>query len=151
MPDHVGTTDDQVADADAPSRAITTLRSLRTVPQATAQAAIERDLRRADIKPGQTVLEIGTGTGLTGALLAELAGPSVRVVSVDIDPARTRRADELHAERHVRNFALVTGGALAHVVAEPRKARHEPLALQHAQSLAARLPCMPVFATEAGD
>jgi hypothetical protein len=91
---------------------------LGTVPQATAQAAIERDLRRADVRPGQAVLEIGTGTGLTGALLAELAGPSGHVVSVDIDPALTRRAGELHAERRVRNITLVTGdgnkGAAGH-------------------------------------
>jgi protein-L-isoaspartate O-methyltransferase len=124
---------------------------LGAVPQATAQAAMERDLRRACIKPGQTVLEIGTGTGLTGALLAELTGPSGHVVSADIDPALTRRVGELHAERHVRNITLVTGDALAHAVAEPGKARHEPLALQHAQSLAARLPCVPVLAAEAGD
>jgi protein-L-isoaspartate(D-aspartate) O-methyltransferase len=82
---------------------------LGTVPQATAQAAIERDLRRADVHPGQRVLEIGTGTGLTGALLAELVGPSGQVVSVDIDPALTRRAAELHAERRVGNVTLVTG------------------------------------------
>jgi protein-L-isoaspartate(D-aspartate) O-methyltransferase len=82
---------------------------LGAVPQATAQAAIERDLRRADVRPGQTVLEVGTGTGLTGALLAELVGPSGRVVSVDIDPALTRRAAGLHAERNVSNIKLVTG------------------------------------------
>ena len=55
------------------------------------------------------MLEIGTGTGLTGALLAELAGPSGHVVSVDIDPALTRRAAALHAERHAGNITLVTG------------------------------------------
>lgn len=82
---------------------------LGAVPQATAQAAIERDLRRANIQPGQTVLEIGAGTGLTGALLAALTGPSGHVVSVDIDPALTSRAAKLHAERGVRNITLVTG------------------------------------------
>jgi protein-L-isoaspartate(D-aspartate) O-methyltransferase len=82
---------------------------LGRVPQATAQAAIERDLRRANVRPGQKVLEIGTGTGLTGALLAELAGPSGHVVSVDIDPALTQRAATLHAEREVRTITLVTG------------------------------------------
>lgn len=82
---------------------------LGSVPQATAQPAIERDLRRANVRPGQTVLEIGTGTGLTGALLAELAGDAGHVVSVDIDASLTRRAGELHAERGVNNVTLVTG------------------------------------------
>ncbi|MBO0802129.1 MAG: methyltransferase domain-containing protein [Nocardiopsaceae bacterium] len=82
---------------------------LGAVPQATAQGAIERDLRRANVRPGHKILEIGTGTGLTGALLAELTGPSGHVVSVDIDPGLIRRAHALHAERHVRNITLVTG------------------------------------------
>jgi protein-L-isoaspartate(D-aspartate) O-methyltransferase len=82
---------------------------LGAVPQATAQPAIERDLRRANVQPGQTVLEIGTGTGLTGALLAKLAGACGHVVSVDIDAGLIRRAAELHAERGVRNVTLVTG------------------------------------------
>lgn len=110
MPDHV-IADDQVAHAArAVPRGHYADHSRRgAVPQATAQAAIERDLRRADVKPGQAVLEIGTGTGLTGALLAELTGLSGHVVSMDIDPALTSRAAELHAERRVRNITLVTG------------------------------------------
>ncbi|MEU9835911.1 methyltransferase domain-containing protein [Streptosporangium sp. NPDC048047] len=71
-------------------------------PQTTAQAAIERDILRAageaDLT-GKHILEIGTGTGYTGALLAELVGPTGKVVSVDIDPALVTRARALHAER----------------------------------------------------
>lgn len=78
------------------------------VPQATAQWAIERDLRRAAVAEGMSVLEIGTGTGLTGALLAELVGPEGKVTSVDIDSALTERAAKLHAERDVE-ITLVTG------------------------------------------
>jgi protein-L-isoaspartate(D-aspartate) O-methyltransferase len=110
VPDHVTAADDQVAAPRAvPRDHYVAHARLGAVPQATAQTAIERDLRRADVRPGEAVLEIGTGTGLTGALLAELAGPSGRVVSVDIDPALIRRARELHAERNVRNITLVTG------------------------------------------
>jgi protein-L-isoaspartate(D-aspartate) O-methyltransferase len=78
------------------------------VPQATAQAAIMRDLRRAAITPRQRVLEIGTGTGLTGALLAELTGPDGHVVSLDIDPALTSRAAILHRERDAANITVLT-------------------------------------------
>lgn len=38
-----------------------------------------------------TVLEIGSG-GCNAALLAEMAGPAGRVVSMDIDPEVTDRA-----------------------------------------------------------
>jgi protein-L-isoaspartate(D-aspartate) O-methyltransferase len=37
------------------------------------------------------VLEVGSG-GVNAALLAEIAGPSGLVVSIDIDPEITRRA-----------------------------------------------------------
>jgi protein-L-isoaspartate(D-aspartate) O-methyltransferase len=52
---------------------------------------------------GGRVLEIGAGTGYNAALLADLVGPSGRVVSVDIDP---QVADE--ARRHLAG-AGVTG------------------------------------------
>lgn len=89
-----------------------------SVPQSTAQSAIERDLARAGIEAKMRVMEIGTGTGYTGALLADMVGPSGHVVSIDIDPALTDRAGKLHAERGVPNLTLVTGdgrlGAHAH-------------------------------------
>ncbi|TDC80144.1 methyltransferase domain-containing protein [Actinomadura sp. 7K507] len=80
---------------------------LGRVPQVTAQVAIERDLRRLDIQPGQRVLELGTGTGLTGGLLAELVGAEGHVVSIDIAPDLTQRAATLHDERGVSNLTLL--------------------------------------------
>ncbi len=102
---------------DAVTRALATVRRedytqhprLGGVAQSTIQWAIERDLRRAAIQPGMRVLEIGTGTGLTGALLAEIVGPTGHVVSMDIDPALTARAAEIHAERGVSNLTVLTG------------------------------------------
>jgi protein-L-isoaspartate O-methyltransferase len=38
-----------------------------------------------DLRPGMSVLEIGTGPGYFAALLAELVGPSGRVVTVGVD------------------------------------------------------------------
>jgi protein-L-isoaspartate(D-aspartate) O-methyltransferase len=64
------------------------------------------------------VMEIGTGTGYAGALLAEMVGPDGHVVSIDIDPSLTDRADKLHAERGVSSIKLVTAdghqGAVEH-------------------------------------
>lgn len=62
---------------------------------------------------GHAGVGVGTGTGLIGALLAELVGPTGHVVSVDIDPFLTDRAGKLHAERGVINLTLVTGDGRA--------------------------------------
>lgn len=44
------------------------------------------------VRPGQRVLELGTGTGFNAALLAELVGPEGRVVTVEIDDGLAREA-----------------------------------------------------------
>ncbi|WP_170214927.1 methyltransferase domain-containing protein [Streptomyces otsuchiensis] len=49
-------------------------------------------LRRLDPRPGDHVLEIGTGTGWTAGLLSVLVGGSGRVTTVEIDPALAREA-----------------------------------------------------------
>lgn len=45
-----------------------------------------------DLRPGQRVLEIGTGTGYNAAVLAHIVGPGGRVVTVDIDGGLVARA-----------------------------------------------------------
>jgi protein-L-isoaspartate(D-aspartate) O-methyltransferase len=47
-----------------------------------------------DVQEGDRVLEIGTGSGWTAALLAHLAGPAGGVVSLEIDPALAATAAE---------------------------------------------------------
>ena len=42
-------------------------------------------LEQLDARPGHRILEIGTGTGINAALLAELAGPGGHVTTIDID------------------------------------------------------------------
>ncbi|HEX5493728.1 MAG TPA: methyltransferase domain-containing protein [Mycobacteriales bacterium] len=76
------------------------------VPPTTPPGAVERDLVRAGIGPGMRVLEIGTGTGYTGAVLAVLVGPDGLVASVDIAAGLVERAAALHAERGVSNVVL---------------------------------------------
>ncbi|MGN9842022.1 methyltransferase, FxLD system [Nonomuraea sp. H19] len=49
-------------------------------------------LDQLGVRPGHRVLEIGTGTGYNAALLAHLAGPEGRVVSLDIDDDLIARA-----------------------------------------------------------
>ncbi|MEU6858518.1 methyltransferase domain-containing protein [Glycomyces sp. NPDC046736] len=57
-----------------------------------------RMLEALDLKPGQRVLEIGTGTGYNTALLSKIAGGG-QVFSIDIDPALVERARKVLAEQ----------------------------------------------------
>jgi protein-L-isoaspartate(D-aspartate) O-methyltransferase len=64
-----------------------------------APESIHRELTSLDVPAGARVLEIGTGSGYSGALLAELAGPHGTVVSVDVDPHLVGWANLLHYQR----------------------------------------------------
>lgn len=51
-----------------------------------------------DVRAGQRVLEIGTGTGWNAALLSDMVGPDGEVVSVEVDDSVAEAArDALHA------------------------------------------------------
>ncbi|MCD9195023.1 protein-L-isoaspartate(D-aspartate) O-methyltransferase [Streptomyces albireticuli] len=65
---------------------------------------IHRELEALDVHMGMNVAEVGTGSGLSGGLLAELVGPTGMVTSLDIDPYLTRWANHIHAERGVSNI-----------------------------------------------
>lgn len=74
------------------------------IPQSSAPHTIEAMLRLLDVRPGQRVMEIGTGSGYTGALLAHAVGQAGRVVSLDVDAQLVERAAERHEQagnRHV--------------------------------------------------
>jgi SAM-dependent methyltransferase len=47
---------------------------------------VENVVRRGDLKPGQRVLDLGTGTGAVAAMAARLVGPAGKVTAVDISP-----------------------------------------------------------------
>ncbi len=55
------------------------------VSSASAPEVIALMLEQLDPRPGDCVLEIGAGTGYNAALLAQLVGPTGRVVTIDID------------------------------------------------------------------
>lgn len=66
-------------------------------------------LQALDVQPGDSVLEIGTGSGFITACLADLGGV---VTSYEIKPTLTTNAAEtLHALK-VENVELVTGDGL---------------------------------------
>jgi protein-L-isoaspartate(D-aspartate) O-methyltransferase len=60
---------------------------------------IHRELTCLDVPAGVRVLEIGTGSGYSSALLTELVGHHGTVVSVDVDPHLVGWANLLHDQR----------------------------------------------------
>jgi SAM-dependent methyltransferase len=75
---------------------------------------------RLDPRPGQTILELGAGTGETGFAAARLIGESGRLISTDLPPAMVevarRRARELgigNAEFHVMDAEQTIWGTPA--------------------------------------
>ncbi|MEV5481853.1 MULTISPECIES: protein-L-isoaspartate O-methyltransferase family protein [Streptomyces] len=77
-------------------------------PHRSNPAVIHRELTTLDIRPGHKVAEYGTGSGLTGALLAELVGRAGSVTSLDIDAFLVRWANLIHHERGVDNVRCHT-------------------------------------------
>ncbi|MFG1995292.1 protein-L-isoaspartate O-methyltransferase [Actinoplanes sp. NPDC048988] len=75
-------------------------------------AAIRRELAGLRVRPGDRVYDVGTGTGYSSALLAELVGPSGQVVTIDVSDHLTRCADRLHQQRGIRTVRCVTGDGL---------------------------------------
>lgn len=69
----------------------------------------------AAVRCHRDVLEIGTGSGYSGALLAHLVGPAGQVTSVDIDPYLARWANVAHHERGIDTVRChATDGTLGH-------------------------------------
>jgi protein-L-isoaspartate(D-aspartate) O-methyltransferase len=69
----------------------------RQLPQTSRPELIATMLRLLDVQPDHQVLEVGTGSGYSTALLAHLVGPGGQVISLDIDPELVTRASRLLA------------------------------------------------------
>lgn len=98
--------------AYAPEKALVTKRSddgvgLSSVSAARIQAM---QLEEADIRPGMRVLEIGSG-GVNAAYLAELVGPTGKVVTMDIDADVTDRARRFLTDAGYDDVTVITGDA----------------------------------------
>jgi protein-L-isoaspartate(D-aspartate) O-methyltransferase len=84
----------------------------RTVSSSSQPTMMAIMLEQLDLRPGQRVLEIGTGTGFNAALLAHVVGPLGHVTTVDIDGDLVGRARANLAAAGVRGVdALCVDGA----------------------------------------
>jgi protein-L-isoaspartate(D-aspartate) O-methyltransferase len=79
----------------------------RQLPQTSRPELIATMLRLLDVWPGQRVLEVGTGSGYSTALLAHLVGAGGQVISLDIDPQMVTRASRLLALDHRGNVTVL--------------------------------------------
>jgi protein-L-isoaspartate O-methyltransferase len=78
----------------------------------TPAPAVLRQLRALDLRPGMRVLEIGTESGYSAALMGHVVGQRGHVLTVDPDEGLARRAGELFAE-HGHHATAAVGDALA--------------------------------------
>lgn len=73
-------------------------------PHRSNPKVIHRELTTLDVHDGMNVAEFGTGSGYSGALLAELVGPTGTVTSLDIDAYLVKWANLIHHERGLGNI-----------------------------------------------
>ncbi|MEU5872565.1 methyltransferase, FxLD system [Glycomyces sp. NPDC047369] len=66
-------------------------------------------LEQLAVRPGQRVLEVGSGTGYNAALLAAIVGDTGRVVTIDVDEDLVEKARRHLAVANVTNVDVVPG------------------------------------------
>jgi ubiquinone/menaquinone biosynthesis C-methylase UbiE len=69
-------------------------------------------LRGADIKPGQTVLEVGCGTGFYTVSAAQLIGDQGCLVAMDVLPVAIERVSKKVQTANLKNVRVVKGDAM---------------------------------------
>jgi SAM-dependent methyltransferase len=63
----------------------------------------------ADLRPGETVLDLGSGTGLDAFLAAHRVGETGKVIGVDMTPEMVKKARENAAKAGYRNVRFRVG------------------------------------------
>jgi protein-L-isoaspartate(D-aspartate) O-methyltransferase len=91
------------------------------VPSTISQPSfVLRMLDLLQFQPGQTVLELGSGSGWNAALIGQLVGPSGKVYSLEIIPEVAERAAATIAELGITNVQVIAGdGGAAYAARGP--------------------------------
>jgi arsenite methyltransferase len=63
----------------------------------------------ADLRPGDTVLDLGSGSGMDSFLAALATGPQGRVIGIDMTSAQLTKAQQLAADAGISNVEFRTG------------------------------------------
>ena len=71
----------------------------------------EQAVRALAPAPGETIVDVGCGTGLNFALIEQGIGPAGRLIGLDVSPEMLERARERVEEHGWENVVLLQGGA----------------------------------------
>ncbi len=95
--------------------AIYTLQELASAPSEAGEISLGcgNPIALAGLRPGEVVLDIGSGGGLDSFLAAGKVGPSGRVIGVDMTPAMLERARRSAARAGITNVEFRQGQAEA--------------------------------------
>ena len=68
-----------------------------------------RAVAKLDLKPGEIVIDVACGTGLTFALIERRIGPQGRLIGIDLSPEMLEGAAARVAENGWENISLIAG------------------------------------------
>ncbi|MGH2700000.1 MAG: methyltransferase domain-containing protein [Actinomycetota bacterium] len=100
-----------VSDGDAVARRLYADDELSDIPRATRELAlgVGNHLRFADIRPGETILDVGCGAGIDTIIAARRTGPTGRVLALDFLLEMLERTAMAAAEAGLENVETVEG------------------------------------------
>ncbi|MEU7744034.1 methyltransferase domain-containing protein [Nonomuraea sp. NPDC049158] len=107
-----------VTQLDDGATALSELRGDST-SSASAPSTVADLLNHLRPEPGHRVLEVGTGTGYTAALLSHLVGDQGEVTSIEVDPRVAEQAAKNLAASGTHPRLVIGDGALGHPDREP--------------------------------
>jgi demethylmenaquinone methyltransferase/2-methoxy-6-polyprenyl-1,4-benzoquinol methylase len=75
----------------------------------------DASIQALGLKPGDTVVDIGCGTGLTFPLLVKAVGPRGRIIGIDLSSDMLEQAQQRVRDNHWMNIELVCADASEYV------------------------------------
>jgi arsenite methyltransferase len=96
---------------DAVARKLYSADELARLPASAIRRAlgVANHLRFAEVRPGDTILDLGCGGGIDTILAAQATGPSGRVLALDFLPEMLERTATAAAEANLDNVETVDG------------------------------------------